>query len=146
MTWSRPMYKPARPERSGQTITRKTRKRGPQHRPTKGQESKTGPAQKPQARGLVISFEDGLCEEYGFGHFQPGRPCRIVLAKDNPDIQALLNVRDKTIAAHSLYAIASLILSPRAIAAVVTVSPQLRQRVDWPAGVADGGAANRVDR
>jgi len=57
-------------------------------------------------QGLVISFEEPLVDDYGYGYFQEGRPSRIVLARDNPHIAELLELRDKSVGARALYALA----------------------------------------
>lgn len=73
-------------------------------------ETPRGPARTRKVSDtLIIDFDEPLVEEYGYGHFQPGRPGRIVLAQDNPHIRELLNIRDQEIAVRSLYAIAMMI-------------------------------------
>jgi Histidine kinase-, DNA gyrase B-, and HSP90-like ATPase len=71
-----------------------------------GEETPKGPARKKQHRGLIIEFDEPQVEEYGYGHFIPGKPGRIVLARDNPHVMKLLEIRDKYLGAQSLYAIA----------------------------------------
>lgn len=83
------------------------RKNKQKHGETKtGSDTPSGPARKKQRRGLIIEFDEPQVEEYGYGHFIPGKPGRIVLARDNPHIAKLLELRDKYIGAQSLYAIA----------------------------------------
>ena len=59
-------------------------------------ETPTGPARKPKSplNRLLLTFEGPLCEEQGYGMFTKGRPNRITLAKDNPDVATLLALRD----------------------------------------------------
>jgi hypothetical protein len=55
-----------------------------------------GPAKSPrQPRNqLTITF-DGVAEEHGIGHFEPGRPHRVNLSRDNPSIAKLVQARDR---------------------------------------------------
>jgi hypothetical protein len=55
---------------------------------------------------VIIEFVDPLVAEYGYGRFIPGRPGRIELARDNPDITALLALRDCDLRDRLLYGIA----------------------------------------
>lgn len=69
-----------------------------------------GPARTkktPQNR-LLITF-DGMAEEDGIGSFQPGRPHRVNLSRDDPYVARLLEHRDQEIASHSLYVLAIVI-------------------------------------
>jgi hypothetical protein len=69
-----------------------------------------GPAKKPnESKKLKIEFDSPLVVEHGYGHFTEGNPDRIVLAKDNPHIAALLNNRDEELASLSLFALAIMI-------------------------------------
>jgi Histidine kinase-, DNA gyrase B-, and HSP90-like ATPase len=75
-----------------------------------GNETPRGPARKQTANNrILIDFEEPVVDEFGYGYFLPGRPSRIILAKDNPHINTLLSMRDKMIGAQSLFAIALMI-------------------------------------
>ncbi len=54
---------------------------------------------------LLITF-DGLAEDDGLGAFQPGRPHRVNLSKDDPYVARLIEHRDQELAADSLFAMA----------------------------------------
>lgn len=104
-----PELQPAHPQRTKDgSVSSGKRGKAEQHRPTRdGKDG--GPARKHGPRtGIVIGFDDCV-DEHGYGRFEIGKPNRIVLAKDNPHIAALLDLRDKHVGAQSLYAIASMI-------------------------------------
>lgn len=65
-----------------------------------------GPAKskKPDNR-LMITWE-GDAEDDGIGSFQPGRPHRVNLSKDDPTIASLIKLKDQDVAAHQLRLIA----------------------------------------
>ncbi|HJS76752.1 MAG TPA: ATP-binding protein [Burkholderiales bacterium] len=74
-------------------------------------ESPTGPARSPRTpiNTLTIAFDGPLCDEHGYGMFTKGRPNRITLATDNPDIAALLEQRDTQLAVRCLLGFALMI-------------------------------------
>lgn len=102
-----PELTPARPPKRQETTTARRKKGGRPHGITKdGDERPQAPARKPRThQELVISF-DPVCDEYGYGHFIPGKPDRIVLASDNPHIASLMEIRDKAVGARSIYSYA----------------------------------------
>jgi len=99
----------ARPPRQRDPSPREPpkRRRVP-HGPVDNDPSETGPARMPRFPNdrLTIAFDGPLCEEHGYGVFTKGRPNRITLATDNPDIALLLEHRDTHLALRCLYAIA----------------------------------------
>jgi len=103
----------ARPPRKRPRSERAARKKepGPQHGSTSKEPAATGPARIPRTPigNLLITFEGSLCEEHGYGHFIKGRPNRITLATDNPDIAGLLEQRDTHLCLRSLYVFALMI-------------------------------------
>ena len=44
-----------------------------------------------------------MAEEHGIGYYQSGRPHRVNLSRDDPDIAKLLALRDQSSAARSIY-------------------------------------------
>lgn len=59
-------------------------------------------ATSPQKK-LLITFEPGLVEKHGYGDVKPGTPIRIELARDNPDIEAWLALRDQSVGQRILF-------------------------------------------
>lgn len=69
-----------------------------------------GPAKTPRPKDVLkIAFDGPLNEEYGYGHFEQGRPNRVTLSLDNPLVAQLLAIRDKQLGATSLYTVAIMI-------------------------------------
>lgn len=66
-----------------------------------------GPARtrRPPTDQLLITF-DGSSELHGVGEFQPGRPHRVNLSRDDPYVARLLEQRDVEVGALSIYALA----------------------------------------
>jgi hypothetical protein len=82
-----------------------------QHGETDVEPAANGPARTPRNPGdrMIIVFDGPLCEEHGYGYFAKGRPNRITLATDNPDIAALLEERDKQLIVRCLRVFALMI-------------------------------------
>lgn len=103
-----PNLRAARPERQKDT---KKNPGGKKHNESgfvdKDKSDEKGPAKtkRPPQNHLLITF-DGLAETDGIGAFQPGRPHRVNLSKDDPHIAQLLEHRDLAVGVRSLYALA----------------------------------------
>lgn len=100
---------PARPISKGnKSGPSKTKRPTRIHGKTKdGDENPSGPARKLRTgAGLVVSFEEPLVDEHGFGHFTEGKPNRVTLAMDNPLIASLLASRDQVEGARQIITIA----------------------------------------
>ena len=109
---ARPPKKPKKPkpEPEEEIEKKKKRKRKLHNEIKEAEETPRGPARKRKANEeLIIDFDKPVVEEHGYGHFIPGRPGRIILAQDNPHIADLINMRDKSVAKQSLYALALMI-------------------------------------
>lgn len=65
-----------------------------------------GPAKSKRPRHQLLITFDGGYEQDGIGAFQPGRPHRVNLSKDDPYIGRLLAHRDQDVVVKSLYALA----------------------------------------
>lgn len=63
-----------------------------------------GPAKsnRPPKTLLQITF-DGVADEHGVGNFEPGRPHRVNLSRDDPFIDRFLRVREQQLAVDALY-------------------------------------------
>jgi Histidine kinase-, DNA gyrase B-, and HSP90-like ATPase len=79
----RPLHtQPPRPPRADEKEPRNNR----QHRPVAAG-TPGGPARQPQSGGgLSIKLEPGLNDEHGMGRYLAGRPARVELATDNPQV------------------------------------------------------------
>lgn len=100
-------FAPARPNRTKQEpagARKKTTKSGDV---VAEKSTLDGPARsrRPPHDRLLITF-DGRNEEQGVGEFQPGRPHRVDLSRDNPYVAKMMAHRDMEIGAQSLYALA----------------------------------------
>ena len=100
-----------RPPRRYTVTERRPRKPSTRHGMSDRDDTPTGPARKPKSplNRLLVTFEGPICQEYGYGHFTKGRPNRITLATDNPDVAALLAHRDSELAARALLVYALMI-------------------------------------
>jgi hypothetical protein len=100
---------PRKRERAPEDKAKKQRRS--QHGHTEKDPASTGPARMPKTPidTLLIVFDGSLCEEHGYGVFTKGRPNRITLATDNPDISALLAQRDTHLAVRCLLGLALMI-------------------------------------
>lgn len=103
---TRPPRKKSRSE-----TARKKKKANTQHGHAEEEQAPTGPSRASRATldMLTIGFDGPLCDEHGYGMFTKGRPNRITLAKDNPDISVLLKMRDTEIAVRCLIGFALMI-------------------------------------
>ena len=87
------------------------RKRKPGHVDPDKSDPASGPAKtgkRPPQQDLKIDFED-IAEEHGIGMFQASKgrgPHRVILSKDHPTIQKLLEHRDDTLLLDQIYLIA----------------------------------------
>ena len=94
----------ARPKGQG------TKKEGKKREPKTGevaaeQSLPSGPAKsKRQPKNLLTITFDGVAEDHGIGNFEPGRPHRVNLSKDDPLIARLLRAREQRLALDALYA------------------------------------------
>ncbi len=108
-----PEIQAARPPRTRERVAQPTTTKR-QHRPhgrTKEEPAANGPARMPGApdNRIRITFDGPLCAEHGYGVYIKGRPNRITLARDNPDIAALLAQRDTNLAVRCLFGLALMI-------------------------------------
>jgi hypothetical protein len=107
-----PEMVPARPKRKKKPEPRPPKPPGPPSlRSTEDADpSPTGPVTKRKPRNqLVIDF-DGRAADDGVGRFESGRPNRVHLSPDDPDIGSFLHYRDKEIGRRALYALAIVLL------------------------------------
>jgi hypothetical protein len=98
-----------RPKRTAPSRPSQTSRRRRPHGETRdAPPAPNGPTRQLQSpqRKLLIAFEDRLSDEYGYGQVKGGKPDRIELARDNPDIQRWLSFRDKDEGKRALYAVA----------------------------------------
>jgi hypothetical protein len=99
----------ARPKRQSEkeTATARAKRKSRSGKVAPDKSDPLGPAKskRPRHDRLLITF-DGIADQDGVGAFQPGRPHRINLSKDDPDIAKWLEYRDQEIGLRSLYALA----------------------------------------
>jgi len=98
--------RPKKLEKPGIIIDRPKRRREPgEIDPDKSEDEGPARTKRPPRDRLIITF-DGVADEDGIGAFQAGRPHRVNLSKDHPDIASLMSHRDQTFVLRSLYIIA----------------------------------------
>ena len=91
-----------RPPRAVNPQRRKGPKRGKRGGKTDSEENKPGPARTAREPKLLITLE-GNYEEHGIGWFDStSRPYRVDLAKDHPQIKALIDNQDRELAENQL--------------------------------------------
>ncbi len=100
-----------RPPRKRPAKESRNKKRVRERGQSEEEPSSTGPARTPRTPRdtLTIAFDGPHCEEHGYGFFTKGRPNRITLATDNPDIAELLEQRDTNLAVRCLFGLALMI-------------------------------------
>ena len=106
-----PEMRASRPSRNkGKVQAKQGKKQRKNNGESEGQESPNGPTKSPRSQlTTTIVFDGPLCQEHGYGMYTKGRPNRITLARDNPDIAALLEQRDTQLAIRCLFGFALMI-------------------------------------